>query len=319
MTDLATTTAESNPYGAASAGALSDLQAPPAATPPVEPQTPAPAAEPGAQAAADPKTAAPTDPNDILELKVKDRIEKLSLSTEREKLIELAQKGLDYTQKTQQAAEDRRQIDAYAQALQAREQQIAAFLNDPVRVAQHAQALLAQAGQAAVAADPNAVVTTQDLNATLQAQLQEVRNEMTKTVAAAQFQAEVARHESDYVGQISQTVKAAVEKFPILDSFGDPEELTEILKGDLAKKGLQPATIEEAKEAFLDLAKARAERLHGKVNDYAKMEAVRAAKMAKTGTEPPGGGAPAPAPSHFKLGDPRLTAAAITDMEAGRR
>lgn len=312
--DTIDTSSGSSPYASASAGALADLQAPPA-TSPQAPETPPAGTEPLQPALPSPQA---TDP-DILELKVKDQVTKLSLSKERERLVELAQKGLDYTQKTQVAADERRQIEAYAQALQAREKEIAEFLRDPVKVTQYAQFLLGQAGAQNAPPDPNAVATVQDLRTTLEAERKQIREEMAQELASVQFKAEVARYQGEYEADIAKTVATAIEKYPILDSLGDKDEVVELLKGDIARKGTQIATIEEARSAFQEMAKARADRLHEKVNDYAKMEAVRAAKLAKTGTEPPGGGAPAPQAQHFKLGDPRLTAAAIDDMNAGRR
>ena len=308
---------DSMDLSAASAGALTDLEVP--ATP-ADSSAAAPdaAAQPQAPSPTDPSTG-PADSSDLLELKVKDKVERISLSKERDKLVELAQKGLDYTQKTQLAADERRQIEQYAQALAAREQQLVEFLRDPVRVTQYAQQLLAQQSPQA-AQDPNAVATVAEVQQTLQQELARVRAESQQHVAAALFQADVARYQGEYQADLLKTVRDATEKFPILDSVADnPEELLELLKGDLARKGLQPTSIDEARKIFGDLAKARADRLHAKVVDHSKMEAVRAAKLVKSGPEPPGGGAPAPKPSNFKLGDPRLTAAAIDDMEASGR
>lgn len=313
--DTLDTTAGSNPYAAASAGAVEDLQTPAAPAAPAQPSA-TPTAEP--TGAAPP---APPDP-DVLELKVNGKVERISLSKERDKLVELSQKGLDYTQKTQAAAEERRQVEAYAQALQQREQELAAFLRDPLKVTQYAQYLLSQqTGQPAPSAtDPNAVATVAEVRQALQAELAKAQEETQRTIAQAQFNAEVARYESEYQADLVKTAKAAIDKYPILDSVvEDAEELADLLKADLARKGMQPTTIDEAKEALLDLAKSRADKLHSKVTDHAKMEAVRAAKVAKTGPEPPGGAAPAPQSQSFKLGDPRLTAAAIEDMMRGRQ
>lgn len=310
-----------SPYAAANAGAIADLEATQGpAAPAIEPAGGTPPADPAAAAAA--ATPALT-PSDILELKVRDKVEKLSLTTDREKLIEYAQKGLDYTQKTQAAAQERQQIEQYAQALQAREAEIATFLRDPQKVVQYAQLLLSQQGPQAQAQDPNAVATVADLQSTLASELQKVRAETAQAVAAAQFQADTTRYQSEYEADLTKVARSAIEKFPILDSVADtPEELVDLLKGDLAKSGKAKdiTTIEEARDAMANLAKARADRLHAKVNDHAKMEAVRAAKLVKTGTEPPGGTAPAGgSPQHFKLGDPRLTAQAVADMIAGKQ
>lgn len=314
----------------ASAGALEDLKSSTAPTQDssstgADPAAPAGSGVPDPTATADAKPAQPAasavDP-DILEVKVNGKLERISISKDRDKLVELAQKGWDYTQKTQSAAAERQQIEQYAQALHAREQELQAFLTDPVKVTQYAQYLLSQQPQAAQASDPNAVATVAEVRQALQAEIAKVQEENQKAIAQAQFQAETARYQADYTADLTNVVRQSIEKFPILDSIADgPEDLFELLKGDLAKKGegSQPATIDEAREAISALAKSRADRLHAKVTDHAKMEAVRAAKQRATGPEPPGGSAPAPqSGAAWKLGDPRLTAQVIADLTTNR-
>lgn len=322
-----------NPYAAASAGALADLQAPVAETP-AEEAKPAEATETAdpvvtEESAKPAEQAAPDTSNDLrFELKVKGQTQVLS----RDELIEMAQKGVDYTQKTQKVAESERQVLAAAELLQQREREIAEFLRDPDRV----RAWTAQLQQEAVAtnADPNDIPTQASVIAQLRAQQREMQAQMDGKVQEVEqrinqrlFEADVAEKRQDYEGQLSKTIGGLVEKFPALDAY-DSKDLDKILRSDIAEKVAAKiaqfpdtaVSMDEVKAMLVDAAKSRSDRAQARIDNHVKMSAVRAAKLTRSGIEPAGGAVADPIPAvpakSPKLGSRELLDSVTADINA---
>lgn len=314
--------APTNPYAAASQAALTDLEAT-AATPPVAetpPETPlAPEVPP----------APPDEPSSLkFELKVKGQTQTLT----RDELIEMAQKGVDYTQKTQRVADQERQVLAAAQMLQQREQEIATFLRDPARVRTYVASLQTEAEAASV--DPSDIPTQAQVVAQLKAQQAQMQQEMQAQVTASEerintrlFEAEVAEKRTVYEGELIKTIGGLVEKFPSLDTY-DAKDLDRILRADIADKVAakiaaypdRAVSMEEVKTLLVEAAKVRSDRTEAKIQDHIKMTAVRAAKLTRGGIEPAGGAplqslAPPPVKSP-KLGSQELLNSVIADVNA---
>ncbi len=320
-----------DPFAAASALALADLQAAPAAEAPVEatPAVETPAAEAATPAEdAKPAEAAPAEePSLKFELKVKGQTQVLT----RDELIEMAQKGVDYTQKTQSVAENQRQVLAAAELLQQREREIAEFLRDPQRVA----AYTAQFQQQAAETDPNDIPTQAQVIAQLRAQQATLLEQMDRKVAEAEqraqaraFETEVAEKRQGYEGELTKTIGSLQEKFPALDAY-DAKDLDRVLRADIAEKVAAkiaqfPETavsMEEVKALLIDAAKSRAERAQTRIDNHVKMSAVRAAKLTRTGIEPAGGAVAVPLASAVpakpvKLGSRELLDQVTADINA---
>jgi hypothetical protein len=313
-------------FSAASQGALADINAANADTPapaPVEAAPPAPA-PPSAQSP-DSTPAPPSDtPPASEEWEIKWNGQNLKVT--REQAIRLAQQGFDYTQKTQQIAEERRASEQREAQYQAQLSQLAQALRNPDFVRKHYETLLQESGQSL---DPNEVPTMAQMQQALRAESDrikaEAKAETEKVVAAATARLESMRMESDYTHEAEQTLGQVIEKHDILKTIDDVEDLLrkDAWRAIVAKQKVDPdyaPSKEDVRKAIIDSAKTRAEKLESKIKDHEKMAVARQAKLTTHGTEPPGGKPVAPVSTQkYRLGSKDLTKAAIEDIEAAMR
>jgi hypothetical protein len=230
----------------------------------------------------------------------------------------------DYTKKTMELAEQRRQFEAAVQAAQQRETAINTFLRDANQIAQYYQHLTGQqltpAQQQALqqAVDPNEVATIGQTEQMLKAaqeqlqtqvkQVQQYTEQQLQQIQAAERAKQAAAIDTD----ITQTIQGilADERFKSLTAIDD---ISEVLCADAMK--LNPSTIEEAKQALLQVAQARTEKLNAHFQEMLKASAVKQAKL-NTGIEPPGGSGVTPQPVKHRLGDKGLTDAATAWLQS---
>lgn len=239
--------------------------------------------------------------------------------------LDLMRQGYDYTQKTMELADQRRAFEA--QVAEARSW-LANPANLKAMLARVEPQALAPTAPQAPGPDPEALVTVAEQQAALaaatQAAQQQTQEYANRLVQNALLQAETARYAQDYKGQVDTVMKALVtEKFPILQ---DVEKVDRLILDDVAEKvaaakamdANHVATIEEVKGYMVESATRRAGKLESRVKEHLKMEAVRAAKLKTTGTEPPGGTPPpaATTPTTYKLGDKALTASVVAELQA---
>lgn len=92
------------------------------------------------------------------------------------------------------------------------------------------------------------------------------------------------------------------------------DDIAEILCSDAMK--LNPQNIAEAKQAILQVAEMRADKLKAHYQEMLKASAVKQTKLTTQGIEPPGGSGVTPQPNKHKLGSKGLTNAAIEWMNA---
>lgn len=269
---------------------------------------------------------------------------------------ELASKGFDYTQKTQQLAEERRQLRAEQERFQAeyaqREQWargVLASLQNPDFLAQRLQALRGGVPQAPTAPtpaqeparDPDDFVTVKDLTsvqesaaqiaARMRAEAEEIKNQAIReaqaTVRAELDQLETKRLELSYRSDFDSHVDALMKtQFPALAKAYDAEEIKSavfaagrsFLRSQMELNPGQEVSPAAVKNAMAEAARQRSLRIEAMRQEWEREEAGRKATLMQSAPEPPGGTAPpAPTPKKFtSLNDPELTRAVISDIEA---
>jgi len=316
------------PFGAASTGAMADIAAynasePASPTPPepTAPAAPAPEPESAAPAAAPP----PSEPREQIVWQGK------TIEVTKDELKALAQKGFDYSQKTMTVAEIKKELDAEKARYADEKAEIIAFLKDPVRVQQYAQALAVQAG---VPATPEEIPTAAQVQQLLQQQAKHLHEQTVREIQQAKaettLELEARRLEVDYRAEVERTLAAVTNQHKALATFYDEEDLHVALKQDAwkqiqAKQAVDPDYIPSPADVrgFLATAAARrAAKVEARLTDHTKMAAVRAAKTPTSpAIEPPGGGAVPPPPpgKTLKLGSPELRALVMADLAAAER
>ncbi len=244
----------------------------------------------------------------------------------RSQMTEYAQKGYDYTGKTQQLAEVWKDYNTKQQqwATYEREKgEIIAFLKDKGRLQQYLAELAKSEGGSA---QPDEVVTAQQMQDYLRHQAQAIMSQtqahITKSQQEAEFKSTVSRLESEYDTTATRAIAAAMEKYPFLDAVDD---ISDLLRNDVFRRYRQmreenPQYLLEPQEiqAFIaEAADARAKKLQARFTANTKEAAVRAAKLKTSGIEPPGGSSTEPSPKRkMKWGSADIRSAVISDIEA---
>ena len=247
-------------------------------------------------------------------------------------VIEYAQKGFDYTQKSMALAAERQQFEVGAKQFveqmrtqqAAREEQILAALRDE----QAAQRLIAWArGQAltqtgaAPAPASDDILTAQQVQQLVQSQVESARardrQEYDLKIAAANAQLATNRYQQEYVADIRGTVTQLASKYPALaDAYGG--ELEEVLKKDVREQLLDSPTddINHARTLLINAARTRAERLQKLITNHTKTAVARQGRLVTSSPEPPGGTPPATSPSKpLSLNSPELRALVLAAIQ----
>lgn len=239
-------------------------------------------------------------PQELYEVKVRNQTIKVPL----DELRNGYSRQQDYTQKTTELAEWRKQAEAevrqYAEAIQ----QYEALLADP-RVRNYLESL--NAGNESL----DDVPTVASVQKLLESRTADIDRTINERIAAAQMELEVKSLQTTYEGELSSAFKSVTEKFPFLMEIPDVEKQ---LRRAVANRG--PQDINDAKRLLVEEATTRAQKVVEHFDRQRKTEAVSRASKLK-GIEPPGG---APAPSlggRFKLGSNELREQAIADLVAG--
>lgn len=239
-------------------------------------------------------------PQELYEVKVRNQTIKVPL----DELRNGYSRQQDYTQKTTELAEWRRQAEQevrqYAEAIQ----QYEALLSDP-RVKNYLESL--NAGNDSL----DDVPTVASVQKLLESRTADIDRMMSEKIAAAQMEIEVKSLQTTYEGELSSAFKSVTEKFPFLAEIPDVERQ---LRRAVADRG--PQDINDAKRLLVEEATTRAQKMVAYFDQQKKQDAVSRATKLK-GIEPPGG-APAPSlGSRFKLGSNELREQAIADLVAG--
>lgn len=236
----------------------------------------------------------------LYEVKVSGKTMKVPL----DELLNGYSRQQDYTQKTTQIAEWRRQAEQQVQQYAAAVEQYERVLNDP-RVRQYLESL--EAGTASA----DEVPTMGQVQQQLQRQQQTIEQRIQQQVAAAQAEIEVKQLQATYDGELNQTFKGVVDKFPFLADI--PGIQTQLR---LAVAEREPQSIAEAKQMLTELATTHAQKVAEHFKQMQTQEAVRKAAALKNGIEPPGGAATVTAQPKMKFGSQELRDQVIRDLAA---
>jgi hypothetical protein len=306
--------------------ALSHLQ--PAETPaPADApaQTPAPAEQPPAATSA-PQT-------------YKVKVDGEEVEVPLDELMNGYSRTQKFTKTMMTLAEQRKAFEAEVSAAKTREQQINDFFKNPENVTRYYEYLTGQSltpQQAAQVtapapvpgkADELATVATAEhlatqkaaeLQRTIEAQLsksvEQTQQWTQQQIAFARMQAEQQRMAQEYQVDISKTISSIIEQHPMLSAVDGIED---VLASDAMR--LDPKNLDEAKQALLQVAQARAEKLDKHFKEMQKASAVERTKLQTQGIEPPGGAGVTPAPKQHSLGSKELTQAAVEFLEKRNR
>ena len=308
---------------AVSAAAVASLDAArtDATAPPVVPDAPqqtpteateAPAAEVPAQA---PEAAGGPSP---FEVTLTHRGKSVTV-TDPEEARALIQKGYDYTVKTQELSEAKRQLDAKEHAWLQREQQIVEFLQDESRVAAYLAQRRGQSPQAAPApapafsgANPDDLLTVSQVQQLLHQERQQIQEAIRRETAQVREQipqvAELMQVRQAWAADVEAHLAGLQQKYPELAAV---EDFNGTMKGRM-RDYLQHTPVgdlDTAKAIIAGWAQTQAQKIRSVIDTHTKQTVVKQAS-AKATIAPPGGRPTtqtAASTSGLKVGDPRLT------------
>lgn len=238
-------------------------------------------------------------PPELYEVKVNGQTHKVPIT----ELTGSYSRQQDYTKKTTEIAEYRRQIDA--EVAQYREQisEVQKFFAD-ARVQQ------ALAGLRAGVTDPNQPLTTAQAQQLMTNQAQSQQQALEARLQAITQDIEVRTLAGQYKQEIDSTLSALTTKHPVL---ADIEGIETILRQKVAAQ--EPQSLDDAKRMFGEVAAQVAQRLESRFQTQQKQAAVQRTQLAKGGIEPPGGTVvPMQGEKQFKLGSKDLLNAAVADL-----
>lgn len=318
---------------AARAGALQSLtQETPAieaAPAPESPVAPAPPQE-AQPAATEPEApVATTPPLPLSQVEIKHR-GKTVVIDDPEDLKALAQKGFDYTAKTQELAEAKRQLEAREQTWLQREQQVVEFLADKARVAAYLQQstgqLQAQPQAQPVGQSPDDLLTVGQVQQLLAQQEQRLSQAVQQETSRVREQmpqvAELVQVRQAWAQDVDQHLASLQKKYPELQAVDDyPMAMKTRMRDYLQANPGQVSNLETAKAIIHDWSKAQAQKIRGLIDSQTKSTLARQASTAKPAILPPGGATTTQSgadTSGMRIGDPRLTAIVAAALQGAK-
>lgn len=182
----------------------------------------------------------------------------------------------DYTRKTQELAEQRRQIQEAGQYIQQ-------TLNNPSALLQLAQQHYSQQPNTPQAVDPNAPVTMAQLQQFAQLQQQSYANLQQQAQQYVENRLQVA----NYAENINQTLGEVFTQHPVLKLDPSTEE---VLRWKVSQ--MNPQDLPSTQAAIKSVAAEMAGKYQNFYQSQQQSATVQRAQLAATGTVAPGGAAP---------------------------
>jgi hypothetical protein len=213
----------------------------------------------------------------------------------------------DYTQKTMALAERERQWTEYVQRLENAYTTQRQRLEDP-RVAAYLQSLEVQHR-------PDEPLTPEQQLQLIQRQGQTVQQSLDQRFQSLAEQTQVQVLAAHYNSELDNTLTRVLES-PQHSLLQDVPGIRQVLWQAMTER--QPQSINEAKQALVEAAKAVTDTLNARFTEQSKRAAAAAAQNL-SGIERPGGAPPPSGPQQqpgWKLGDKDLRSAAIADVMA---
>lgn len=246
-----------------------------------------------------PAAAAPVEET-LYEVKINGQTHKVPLS----ELQQGYSRQQDYTRKTTELSEQRRQWEAAIAERDAQIQEVKQFFAHPQ--VQQALAALKSTGQI----DPNAQLTVQQAQQLVQQQMQQQNQQTQQQMAQMAYELEVRNLAAGYAREIDATIQQVVAKHPVL---ADVDGFDQLLRQQVGAR--QPQNLEETKRLFVELGEAAASKIEARFATQQKQAAVQAQQLKKGGIEPPGGTTqPLPTAPKMRIGSNELFQQAVADM-----
>lgn len=209
----------------------------------------------------------------------------------------------DYTRKTTELAEQRRQIE---NELNTYRQQV----DEVRRFFAHPQVQQALQGLRGPQVDPNQPLTAQQAQQLFESQLTHAQQQQQQQMAQMAYELEVRNLAAGFSREIESTLQQILTKHPVL---ADVEGIDQILRARVSQR--QPQSLDETKQAFYEVAQQAAAKLEARFAQQQKQQAVQQTQFKRNGIEPPGGTtAVPPAPAKLRIGSPEMHAAAVADL-----
>jgi hypothetical protein len=214
----------------------------------------------------------------------------------------------DYTKKTTEAAEMRKQAEAVlarGQQMEAEREQLRQVLSNPQALMYLAQQQLAEAQGPQF--DPNAPVNMGQVSQLAEYNAQQLQAHLQQMELNSQALAEEARNAAvqevtnrletaKYTESINATLSDVYKEYPILKSV---PEMEDIIRFRVAQS--KPADIKEANEAFVRIGAEVAKSVKESFAAATKEQVIDKTNLVSGGIEPPGGAAvPAVAPQPYR-------------------
>jgi myosin heavy subunit len=276
-------------------------QAAPASTP-----TPATAETPAPVAATTPKVVSLND-DDLVELLQNGQIVQRPWKEAKASTMMHA----DYTRKTQEVAAARKELEGVYTQMVEREQKIASFLQNRTAMEQYLQTLQQQQVQENPNISQNELASMQDVRRLLQQEMASAQQKLAQTVEAKTQEIAVTQAAASIKNDLDSTVKTLKSEFPALSTI---KGIDKILYDEV--NAMNPSSVEEAKQFFVNAAKAQVEALESHFMAAQKQAAVAKTKLTKQGIEPSGPGILPSPKTYKKFDDPDLNKEVIAQIEA---
>lgn len=309
---------------ALSAEAQPPEAAPAAAPPPAgTQQTPEVALEAAAEVPAQPPAEAAPPPFDVT-LTHRGKTVRV---TDPDEARALMQKGYDYTVKTTEVADAKRQLDAKEAAWLAREQQIVEFLQDDSRVAAYLAQRRGQQPQAAAPpaptlGQPDDLLTVSQVQQLMGQERQRLHTELQQELAQVRNQipqvAELVQTRQAWAQDVEAHLSGLQQKYPELQAIEDFGGTMKARMRDYLSQH-PVGDLDTAKAIIAGWAQSQAQKVRAVIDTHTKQTVVKQAQ-AKATIAPPGGRSTtgtAASSAGLKVGDPRLTEMVVAAL--GRR
>lgn len=225
----------------------------------------------------------------------------------------------DYTRKTQEIAEMRRQAEQVYRAYEqmARERaELQDFFSDesnvlrlvaenygPQAMTRLMSMLAGQQQQPQVSPDsPATLAQAQEIAArqaaALQRQIEQAQQQLGQTVDQKLQALKYEQETEGYKKVLDPVVHKILEDNPLLSAVDGMEEL---IRFKVFQR--KPQTTEDAIAAFHEVAQEQVNKLQAKFTEINKQSVIQKQKLASQGIEPPGGQAPSAEPKRFRKGN----------------
>ena len=322
---------DQDPFSAASASAMTDLssvQAPAINSDPLTPtETPVaeavPAQAPTPEAGTETPTSEATPEPTAAEIQQAERELELIWRGQRMKfpesqVISLAQKGQDYSQKTAELAQIRRDVEAQKAALDQQANDLRQVLSDPQQMRQLLEITAQQQG---TQLDPQGGVTVQQAEQLIAANVQRLQGQVQSEIKRAQLELETNRLEQEYTSTIGGHIQQLSQKFPVLQDVEGVESLLkqEALAWQRAQLEVNPnreISVQDILGVMSKAAERRAQKIEARFTNKLKQIAVQQQTVKAGGIEA-GGSAPTPqAETQHKLNSKALREQVLRDLGA---